>query len=135
MLSFSSFLSQYFEIVSVIFLFVFIIQQSLDLYVVFCRPPFVLLFFLFWSPEFSPVLHVLMGFVLFMLSDYMVSCCQITWFHVLVPCCDAVVKAMLYSSSLRFVGGSCLICLICIYLRILVSKAISISNDVRIVLQ
>jgi len=37
------------------------------------------------------------------------------------------------SSSVCFVGGSCLIYIICIHLCLLVSSRISISHDVRVV--
>ena len=49
--------------------------------------------------------------------------------------CDVRGKTRLDSSRLLFVfiGGSYLIYVICIYLRILVSSMISLSNDVRVV--
>ena len=75
-------------------------------------------------PEFAPVLHVLLWFVLFMLSNYMT--------------CVAISSAISRKNNVRFVftlicfvGDSCFI--ICIYLRIQMSNTISISDHVRAV--
>jgi hypothetical protein len=68
---------------------------------------------------------------MFTLSNYV--------FTFLVPYCDVRcdfrVKTIFRFvwTSVSFVGASCFIYVICVYLRILVSNTISISDDVRVV--
>ena len=66
-----------------------------------------------------------MGSVLFISSNYMSS--------ILVAYCDVVMFATIsIITSICFIGGSCFIYVIYLYLFILVSTTISKSNDVRV---
>jgi hypothetical protein len=77
------------------------------------------------------------GFYLFLWGSYC-SCCKITYFGVYrsvlwSPLCFPRKNVVRFiATPMYFVVISCFIYIICIYLRILVSNTISISDDVRI---